>query len=130
MPWLSGLPIDDIVRSGAPWLLVFVFMMGLFTGRLRTRRELDSLSEMWAERLRESKEHASGLLKIIEGYRELDRKRDERWDDLLEGSRVITSTLRSLPEVDQARQSTPEREREQRDPRGRRPGPPRGGRER
>ena len=129
MSWLSGLPVDDIVRSGAPWLLVFVFIIGLFTGRLRTRRELDSLSEMWAERLNESREHASGLLRIIEGYRELERKRDERWDELLEGNRVITDTLASLPELGSSRQSTPERQ-QQRDPRGRRPGPPRGGQDR
>lgn len=124
MPWLNGLPIGDIVRSGAPWLLVFVFMIGLFTGRLRTRRELDSLSKMWAERLQESRDHASGLLGVIEGYRDLDRKRDERWDDLLEGNRVITSTLQALPEVVPSPQSTPERR--QRDPRGRRQ-TPRGG---
>lgn len=129
MSWLRGLPVDDIVRSGAPWLLVFVFIIGLFTGRLRTRRELDSLSDMWTERLKESRDHASGLLRIIEGYRELEGKRDERWDELLEGNRVITDTLRSLPELGSSRQSTPERQ-QQREPRRRRPGPPQGGQDR
>jgi hypothetical protein len=109
--WPGWLP-PEVVKTGAPWLLVFFLVVALFSGRLRTKRELDSLTAIWEERLREAKEYGSGLLQLVKGYQELDSKRDERMDELLEGNRVITQTLENLPEL-----------------RPRRQGPARGGRE-
>lgn len=103
MPW-ADLP-PEVIRSGAPWLLVFLLVTlmaySIVSGRLMTRRgwerERAELIRSWEARLAESKEYASALLQVIRGYQELDNRRDERMDDLLEGNRVITETLASLP---------------------------------
>lgn len=86
MTWLSG-ALPEIVKSGAPWLLVFV----LVVWHVRTLRS------SYDDRVTELKAHNAEVVSVLQSQQEVDRLRADSLDKVLAASQTIEALVRALP---------------------------------
>lgn len=98
MDW-TWLPLA--AKDGAPWVIVAVLVVtlasALRSGKLRTDREYQDMVRLYEGRMADARETIADLRGLVRDQVDIDRKRQEVLDDLLEGQRVTTALVQALP---------------------------------
>lgn len=88
-------------KDGAPWLIVAVLVVGFWTalrtGAVWTDRSVKVVVEAYQGRLQDARETIADQRQLLRDQVDIDRKRQEVLEDLLEGQRATTALLEALP---------------------------------